>query len=250
MLLRILDRLLDLLDRPHRSWPTAWSVAGRGILVAVGLGVLGYALVGAAGPYRETRAFHALATCPQAADGCFADEPGLITGRRTWVTTSTSTDANGHTTTTRTTHYEVTWRRADGSQQTRQVAGGFYERVAENRPVTLKVWRGEVVGVTAPGAEAWFPPSVAAVLWLWLLLAHLGIGVALWGLFFGWWDGLFMLCFRSFAWAFAGLVLTAPTAYVLAFGLRVGTGGVWTVVAGVFAVVVAGALVVGSLEEW
>jgi hypothetical protein len=30
----------------------------------------------------------------------------------------------------------------------------------------------------------------------WLYLAHFGLGVLLWGLIFGWWDGLFMLAFR------------------------------------------------------
>jgi hypothetical protein len=80
-------------------------------LVALGLALLAAAFAGAADPYRQTRAFSEVMACDQGAGNCFGTEPGFVVGRRTYTTDTTHTDANGMTSTTATTHYEITWHR-------------------------------------------------------------------------------------------------------------------------------------------
>ncbi|MFF4624667.1 hypothetical protein [Nonomuraea jabiensis] len=238
---------------PYRvSWPK--RSLGRWIVAALGLGVLVSALLGAAGPYRQTREFREVVACDRGAGDCFDDEPGSIVGRRTYTTTSTRTytDANGqtHTDTTTTTHYEVTWRRADGSRQARDVSYSFYTKAKEGQPATLRVWRGEVVGVEVTGDAQWFLPESGAALNGWLYLAFFGLGVLLWGLLFGWWDGLFMLAFRTFAWMFMSLLPVSMTTEVLAYGLDTGTGLVVEILFALFFTGIAGGMLLGSLDAW
>jgi hypothetical protein len=236
--------------RRYRRPPLGGSLPrrspGRWIVVVIGLGALVAALAAATGPYQQTRQFRQVVACERNAGDCFGSEQGSITGRRTYTTTTT--DADGHTTTT--THYEVTWRRADGSRQTREVPGSFYLKARQGGPATLRTLREEVVGLEVMGGTHWFLPKSGERLGHWLYLAHLGLGVLLWGLLFGWWDGFFMLAFRTFAWMFMSIVPIAMATDVLAYGLGSGGDLVSKLVMGAFFTVIAGCLLIGSLDRW
>ena len=188
------------------------------------------------------------------ADGCLDSEAGSIVGRRTYTTTSTTThtDANGHThtSTTTTTHYEVTWQRADGSRRTRSVSSSFYSKTEEGQSATLRLWRGEVVGVEVADAAEWFLPKTGATLMAWSYLAFLGLGVLLWGLFLGWWDGFFMLTFRTLAWMSMGFFPVSMTTDALAYGLVGGVGLIRDALFALFFSGIAGWMLVSSLDEW
>ena len=229
-------------------WRVRLSLPGRSLsrwlVTAGGLVVLAVALAGAAGPYQQTREFRAVSACSH----CFDTEQGSIAAKRTYTTTSTHTDSDGQLRTTTTTHHELTWQRADGSRHTRDVPASFYTKAEEGRPATFHLWRTEVVGVQVPDATTWFLPQAGSTLRWWLLLASLGVGVLLWGLLFGWWDGVFMLAFRTFCWLFLSFLPTSLTAQVLAYGW--GTGLVVEIVfAAVFASI-AGWMLAGSLQGW
>lgn len=247
MRLRRYPRLLLRGSLPKRS-------LGRWIVVALGLGVLVAALAGAADPYRQTRQFREVVACERGAGDCFGSEPGSIVGRRTYTTTTTTThtDANGHTytTTNTTTHYEVTWQRADGSRRARDVSSSFYRKAKEGQPATLRLWRQEVVGVEVMGDAQWFLPKVGHTLGYWLYLAFFGLGVLLWGLLFGWWDGFFMLAFRTFAWMFMSFMPVSMTTDALAYGLETGGGLVVEILFCLFFAGIAGAMLVGSINDW
>lgn len=224
------------------SWPG--RSVGRWIVVAVGLGVIAVGLVVAMGPYRETREFRAAVACGRGND-CFEPEAASIVGRSTYITTTT--DSNGHTTST-TTHYEVTWQRADGSRQKREVSEAVYDKAEKGQPATLRVWRGEVVRIEVAGETAWFPPEAAEQLIYCFLLAYFGLGVLLWGLFFGWWDGFFHLGFRTFAWMFAGLVPAHAASGILAYGLHFDFGLIVVIIFGVLFAGLAAGMLFASLD--
>ncbi|GGM75436.1 hypothetical protein GCM10011609_09210 [Lentzea pudingi] len=223
---------------------------GRWLVVVCGLGVLVVALAGAAGPFERTREFREVSACEQGAGGCFDAEKGSIVARRTYTTTSTHTDANGSTTTTTTVHHEVTWQRADGSRRARDVPSSFYAAAPEGQEAVLQLWRGEVVGVKVMGAAAWFLPESGSSLRWWSYLAHLGVGVLLWGLLFGWWDGFFMLAFRLFCWMFLSVVPVGFVTHGLAYGFATGSGLVFEILTGAFFALVAGAMLVSTLNDW
>jgi hypothetical protein len=223
-------------------------------VVALGLGLLVAALAGAADPYRQTREFHEVAACERGASECFGSEAGFIAGRRTYTTTSTTThtDGNGqtYTSTTTTTHYEVTWQRADGSRQAGDVSSRFYSKAKEGQSATLRLWRKEVVGVEVMGDAQWFLPKSGAALEAWLYLAFFGLGVLLWGLLFGWWDGFFMLAFRTFTWMFMCFLPVDMTTDALAYGLATGADLVVEIVFALFFTGVAGGMLFASLNDW
>ncbi|MDG4767578.1 hypothetical protein O7632_26310 [Solwaraspora sp. WMMD406] len=224
----------------------------RGLVIAAGLVALATGLVGAAEPYQQTRAFHRVVECEQQRSGnCFDSEPGSIVGRRIYTTTSTHTDAEGHTWTTTHTHYEITWQRADGRRQARDVTSAFYRAVGEGTAATLRLWRDEVVGIEAAGLSHWFVPESGHRLSGWLHLAWLGTGVLLWGLF-GWWDGLFMLGFRVLAWMFMSIMPVWGAISVLAYGWSSGAEVVVQVVFGVLFTGVSAAMLIASLffADW
>ncbi|MEJ3750972.1 hypothetical protein WEI85_48095 [Actinomycetes bacterium KLBMP 9797] len=80
------------------------------------------------------------------------------------------------------------------------MAVDFYRHAEPDRPANLRTWHGEVVGIEVTGAAHWFlPPSGTVLTWS-LYAAWLGLGVLLWALFLGWWDGLFWLAFRTIMW--------------------------------------------------
>jgi len=238
------------LHPPRRPWGVVSLPQGstaRWVLVAIGFGLLVTALAGTVEPYRETREFRQVSACEQSVGDCFDDEQGSIVGKRTYTTTSSSTDANGITTTTTTRHYEVTWQRADGSRTTREVRSTFYRKAEEGQPATMRLLRGEVVGVEVAGGSQWFLPESGSALGHWLYLAFFSLGVLLWGLLFGWWDGIFMLAFRTFAWMFLSFMPVTTTTNALAYGLDTGGGLIGQVLFGVVATLIAGTMVVSSL---
>ncbi|MDX3660001.1 hypothetical protein PV646_22095 [Streptomyces sp. ID05-26A] len=222
---------------------------GRWVVVACGLGVLVVALVGAAGPFERTREFREVAACEQGTGGCFDAERSSIVARRTYTTTSSHTDANGSTTTTTTVHREITWQRADGSRRARDVPLAFYTATQEGQEAVLQLWRGEVVGVKVTGAAAWFLPESGSSLRWWSYLAHLGVGVLLWGLLFGWWDGLFMLAFRLFSWMFLSIVPVGYLTHGLAYGFVTGSGLVSEIATGAVMALVAGWMLIATLND-
>lgn len=219
-------------------------------MAVLGLGVLLTALAFAVGPYQQTREFRRLVACDRREGNCFATEQGFIRARRTYYTTSTQTDAEGNTTTTTTTHFEVTWERPGGARQARDVAASFYNHAEPDQPANLRTWHGEVVGIEVMGDAQWFLPGSGDALTWWLYLAWSGLGVLLWALFAGWWDGLFMLAFRTFAWMFVSGLPVEITTDALAYGPPTGTDLVVDVVFGVFFTGIGGAMLVGSLNRW
>ena len=228
----------SLWERTFRQW----------MIVVLGVGVLVVALAAAAGPYRQTREVRAAVGCE--AGDCLASERGSIASRRTFTTTTTDTAANDHmsTTTTTTTHYLVTWQRSDGSQQASEVSSSFYDKAREGQPATLRLWHEEVVGVEVADGTQWFLPESGSTLGRWLFLAFFGLGVLLWGLFFAWWDGLFMLAFRTFAWMFMCFVPVDTATNYLAYGWPTGVGLGVDIAIGALCSGVAGWLLIGTLE--
>lgn len=237
--------ILFVAMRVHRYRRPARRSPGRWILATLGLGVLVVALLAAADPYRQTREFHRVSACEAGGTACFTGEQGTIRGRDTYTTTDS--DSNGSTTTT--THYEVTWEDSGGARQTREVSSDFYRRAQEGQPATLRRWRGEVIAVETGGTTQWFLPKVGHALGWWLHLAWFGLGVMLWGLLFGWWDGFFFLAFRTFAWMFISIVPVVITTSALAYGLELSTGFVIELLFGLFATGIAGWMLIGSLED-
>jgi hypothetical protein len=242
-------RFIPRRRRPRHPGSPAGRFGARWIVAALGLVVLAVALIGAAGPFQQTQEFRAAVQCDRGRDDCFGNEAGSVVARRTYTTTSSTTDANGHTSTTSTTHYEVTWRRADGTEHARDVSPEFYDKAEEGQPANLRIWRGDVVGLEVMGASQWFLPESGRALGYWLFLAHFGLGVLLWGLIFGWWDGFFMLAFRLFAWMFLSFMPVGLITDALTYGLEPGLGLVVRIVFAVVFTAVAGAMLIGSLRE-
>jgi hypothetical protein len=82
-----------------------------------------------------------------------------------------------------------------------------------------------------------------------LYLAYLGLGILLWGLLFGWWDGFFFLGYRTFCWMFMGITPINITADALAYGLNTGLGLILKIVFGVLRVMAAGWMLVSTLNR-
>ena len=218
----------------------------RFAVAAVGLIIVVAALVSAARPYREIREFRQIVACQAARDNCFVSEQGFIRGKRSWTTTTTHTDANGNTTSTTTNyHYEVTWERASGAREAREVSWDLYRHAAEGGAATFRLFRGEVVGVDVMGATHSFLPRAGRALSLRLCVAWFGLGVVLWWLLFGFFDGLFMLAFRTMAWMFIGLLPISFGTESLAYGVHL---EVWEVVFGVVWLGICLAMLIGSLH--
>lgn len=242
-------RFLPRRRRLGHPGATAGRSAARWIVAAAGLVVLAVALVGAAGPFRQTQEFRAAVQCDRGRDDCFGTEPGSVVARRTYTTTSTTTDADGFMHTTTTQHWEVTWRRADGVEQSRDVSPEFYAKAEEGEPAHLRIWHGEVVGLEVMGASHWFLPESGRTLGYWLVLAHFGLGVLLWGMIFGWWDGFFMLAYRLFCWMFLSFMPVGLITDALTYGLELGIGLVVRLVFAALFTAVGGAMLIGSLRE-
>lgn len=100
------------------------------------------------------------------------------------------------------------------------------------------------------GEGAWFRPEATNALTFWFFVGYFGLGLLLWGLLLGWWDGFFMLVFRTLSWMFTGIVPVMVTTDALAYGWDFGAASVGTMVFGVFFTGVATAMLVGSLSRW
>jgi hypothetical protein len=187
--------------------------------MAAGLAILATGLAFADGPFREARDFHRTVGCGTT---CFASEDGHIRSKRTYTTTSTSTDPNGGSTTDTMTHWELTWERPDGRRESREVSEDFYDHAELDAPARLRTWHGAVVGVEILGATQWFLPPSGESLGRWLYVTWFGLGVLLWGLVVGRWDGLFMLVFRTIGWMFIVVMPIQIGTYVLAYGVSSG----------------------------
>jgi hypothetical protein len=216
----------------------------------LGLGIVVTSLVAATGPFRQSREFRRTVACEQSVADCFGRESGSIVGRRTYTTTTTHTDASGHTYTTTENHWEVTWQRADGTRTARDVSSSFYRKAREGQPAELRTWRGDVVGVEVMGGDHWFLPKAGETLSHWLYLAWFGVGVLLWSLLLGWWDGWFMFAFRTFCWMFMCFVPVNMLTEGLAYGFDTGSALVVDAVVLVLFTGVAAAMVLGSLDRW
>ena len=218
---------------------------GRWVMVLLGVSVMVGALVAAVEPYRQTRQFREVVACEENVGGCFVREQGSIAGRRTYTTTHT--DSEGHTSTTR--HYEVTWQRADGSRESREVPSGFYAKVRAGQPATLRVWRQEVVAVEAAGAREWFLPTPAGLFVVWLFVAHFGLGLLVRGLLAARRRGPSLFFFYVLGWLVMGSGPILAGADVLALGLSAGLD-LGELVAYALLTVVGGLFVRGSFEMW
>lgn len=228
------------LPRRHSPGRSLW----RWITVVAGVAVVGVALSWAVEPYQQTQEFRQQVGCDRNAPGCFGSEPGLIASRRTYTT---SHYHDGHQS-GETTHYEITWQRADGSQQSQDVSRGLYIKAAEGQPAILRTWRGEVVGVEVMGGAQWFQPQPSRSLAGWLHLAWFGLGVAVWGWALGWWDGLFMFAWRTGVWMFISLVPVSLTTEILAYGWP--NDPIATIVVVLFFVGVPGYMLISWLKNW
>ena len=217
------------------------------VVMAVGFAVLATGLTFAAGPFRDTRDFHRTVGCETT---CFASEDGHIRSKRTYTTTSTYTDANGSTRTDTTTHWELTWERPDGRRESRDVSANVYRHAEPDAPARLRIWHGAVVGVEVMGATQWFLPPSGESLGGWLYVTWFGLGVLLWGLVIGRWDGLFMLVFRTMGWMFIAIMPIQIMTNAFAYGLPSGAALAWQLVFGVFFTGIAVILVLGSLGDW
>jgi hypothetical protein len=83
-------------------------------------------------------------------------------------------------------------------------------------------------------------PSATGCTWLsWASASRCG------GWLFGWWDGFFLLAFRTFCWMFMGVVPVRLATDALA-GLD---PGILDIAIGGFFVAVAGGMLLGSLER-
>ncbi|MGY1502622.1 hypothetical protein ACW4TU_39580 [Streptomyces sp. QTS52] len=110
-----------------------------------------------------------------ATHGCIAREIGSVTGRDTHV--ETTTDESG---TTKQTHDDVTYRRASGTQETKEVVSSVYDAAKSGERADLETWRGEVVWITVAGQSDGFDPSTEGALTSTAVLAWVGLGLLLW----------------------------------------------------------------------
>lgn len=173
-----------------RSWM-------RWIAAAAGLAALVVSLAATVEPYRQTVEFHEVMFCEERDGGCFASEATTIAGRRMYT--------SGTSYKYKTNHYEVTWRRADGTRQTREVDAALYDEAQVGRQATLRLWHGEVVGLEIPGGgKWWFSPRAKDWLSALLHMAFIGLGVLLYSLLYGQWIGWRPLGYRLLCWAVIG----------------------------------------------
>jgi hypothetical protein len=215
------------------------------VVAGLGLVLLIAALVAAAGPYRQTRQFRTVAACQAKGENCFAGEQGFIRAKRSWTTSTTQTDAGGNPSTTTTEHYGVTWQRADGTRESREVSRAFYRRAEPDAAATFRLFRGEVVGVRVAGGSEWFLPAAGRALTWWLGLAWSGMGLVLAGLF-ALWGGAIETAIRATAWLCAGAALIGTATSTLAFGPHF---GVWDIVIPVLVLAFSAGMLVLSLSD-
>jgi hypothetical protein len=132
------------------------------------------------GPYGDAIAFRHAPDCPQLsrARDCIGSESGTIVGTDTYETTGTSSGTEPPDPPV--THYQVKVRRASGATVSYDVGFEFYQAAGKNTPVQLRLWRGDVVGLSFGGhSQRLQPPSEGTLFWT-LALAWAGVGMVLW----------------------------------------------------------------------
>jgi len=102
------------------------------------------------------------------------------------------------------------------------VSKGFYDKARPGRPITLSLWRGDVVAVEAAGGTERFLPSPVWRLVLWLFAAHAGLGVVLWGLLADRSHRRTPFFEYAFVWMLLGALLAFPAMEFLAYGWGIG----------------------------
>lgn len=160
------------------------------------------------GPYHDAIAFRNARDCPGLSQAavCIGHETGTIVATDTYETTGTSNGTEPPDPPV--THYQVKVRRASGSTVSYDVGFGFYQAAQKNTPVKLRVWRGDVVGLSFDGHSQRLPPPSEGTLFWTLALAWAGVGMVLWSAIG---DGkpyglVGILGFRVFGWMFVWLV--------------------------------------------
>jgi hypothetical protein len=159
-----------------------WIVIVRAGALLVGVAAIVCAVLWSVQPYRDTMAFRhahlcsgAVPTPPSAVHDCVAREIGSVTGRHSYV--ETTSDESG---TSKETHYEVTYRRASGATETKEVVASVYNVAKSGERADLETWRGAVVWITVAGQSDGFDPPTEGVLTNTAVLAWTGLGLLLW----------------------------------------------------------------------
>jgi hypothetical protein len=159
-----------------------WFVIVRAGALVGGVAAIVCAVLWSVGPYQDTMAYRHAYLCSggvptpaSAAHGCVARETGTVTGRHSYV--ETTSDESG---TSKHTHYQVTYRRASGATETREVVASVYNVATSGERADLDTWRGAVVWITVAGQGDGFDPPTEGVLTNTAVLAWTGLGLLLW----------------------------------------------------------------------
>ncbi|WP_405736078.1 hypothetical protein OG607_44065 [Streptomyces sp. NBC_01537] len=200
-----------------------WIVIVRAGALVVGVAAMVCGVLWSVEPYRDTMAFRHAYLCAggaptpaSAAHGCVAREIGSVTGRHTYV--ETISDESGST---RKTHYVVTYRRASGTQESKEVVSAVYKAAGSGERADLETWRGAVVWITVAGRSDGFDPPAEGTLTEYVMLAWAGLGLLVWFLLG---DGtlrhLFGICgMRAVGWISFGFWTVTTVHFVLTYEL-------------------------------
>ncbi|WP_431951916.1 hypothetical protein [Nocardia lijiangensis] len=155
-------------------------------MLAGGAGIvfLVLAAMNVSGPYTQTNQLVHVMNCDDGMN-CTEDRDVSVVGRRTYTTTRPSGASSTESPLTDT-NYEITWAQPDGSLQAHAVSNDLYDVAHEGQPVTLRMWHGEIIGVTAGTVTDWFIPKAVASLAFWVTLGVLGAALLAWGLLTRW----------------------------------------------------------------
>lgn len=150
--------------------------------LSAGLAALVCAVVWSVAPCRDIVAFRRAHLCggdvptpAPAAHGCLAREIGTVTGRH--AHTESTSDESGTSTHT---YLRVTYRRASGARETREVTSSVYGVAASGVRADLATWRGAVVWITVAGRSDRFDPPAEDTLKYTALLGWTGLGLLVW----------------------------------------------------------------------
>ncbi|MGW5573424.1 hypothetical protein ACWEVD_19705 [Nocardia thailandica] len=176
---------------------------GRVLMFVVGVGLMVVALVQSVEPFHHTREYRHQVACEKHVGSCFDEVVVTITGKRAYATTSTQFNGDGTTSTTTTDHLVIRWVR-DGEERSHEVNGELFGRAREGGQATLRIWRGQVVGIVIDGKSDFYNPSQTGRLGWWLWLAFVGLGVALTGVLET--PGVVVGAWRLAWWSFAGFL--------------------------------------------
>ncbi|MFE9454871.1 hypothetical protein [Streptomyces sp. NPDC006739] len=151
----------------------------RGAALFAGVGAVVWGALLWVGPWEDTTAFRHASLCAPgvpapaaAAHGCVARETGTVTGRHTTV--EETSDEGGSS---RTTLYWVTFRRASGATQTRQVVRSLYDVARTGDRAELETWEDSPVWITVSGQSDGFDPPREKGLMFSAVVVWVGLGL-------------------------------------------------------------------------